>query len=282
MSSDDLIREAQDPATPAARLQELAVADRATWPAIAAHPQADDGLLDWIGTHGDESVRAAIAARAADAPTEVVPMTPAADVEHTAVMPGLGTEPVADDPAPTVTADGTPSGGRRSMALLAAMIAVVLVLLGGVAYGATQVFGGDDDDGDRATTTRTRDAPTTATPSEAPTPPPSERTPPPSGNGEFCDAMEAIQDPSLSGLGSGVAPEDLNDVQDMLGKLRQAFDDLEASAPAEIKADVAVMSSFMDALADPTGSGASDMAENADKYARAVARVGQYYAQTCS
>ncbi|MCW2838614.1 MAG: hypothetical protein JWR55_97, partial [Aeromicrobium sp.] len=49
MSSEDLIREAGDPATTPARLAELAAADQATWPAIAGNPAAYDGLLTWLG-----------------------------------------------------------------------------------------------------------------------------------------------------------------------------------------------------------------------------------------
>jgi hypothetical protein len=277
MTSDDLVREAQDPATTADRLQELAAADPATWPAIAVHPRAYDGLLQWIGTHGDESLRATIAARAADAPTQVVPpVEPAttdpagvdpAGVEHTAVMPAYGAAPDGSDPtdttAPVPTEPAAQDTGHRSTWLLAGMIAVVLVLIGGVAYGATQVLGSDDD------------------PEQVTAPSPTGTAAAPSSGDDFCDAMKAITDPSLTGLGSSVAPEDLGDVQDMAAKMRQAYDELEASAPDEIKADVAVMGSFIDALSDPTGSGLTNMTESAEKYGQAVSRVGQYYAQTC-
>lgn len=282
MTSDDLVREAQDPATGAARLQELAAADPATWPAIAVHPQAYDGLLQWIGAHGDESLRATIAARAADAPTQVVPpvASPVDDgVEHTAVMPAHGSVPggSSDDGPHAVAADPTgQSAGRRRTWLLAGVAAAVLVLIGGVAFGATQVLGGDDDSKVSVSATSRAPAPTTPT-----TPSPAETTAPAASGDDFCDAMKAITDPSLSGLGSGVAPEDLGDVQDMVGTLRRAYDDLEASAPDEIKADVAVMGSFIDALSDPSGSGLTSMTENAEKYGQAASRVGQYYARTC-
>jgi hypothetical protein len=287
MTSDDLVSEAQDPATTADRLQELAAADPATWPAIAVHPRAYDGLLQWIGTHGDESLRATIAARAADAPTQVVPpVEPApvdpAGVEHTSVMPAYGAAPDGSDPtdatAPVPTEPAAQGTGHRSTWLLAGMIAVVLVLIGGVAYGATQVLG--DDDPERATASTTSPAPTTPAPT-SPTPSPTGATAPPSSGDDFCDAMKTVTDPSLAGLGSGVAPEDLGDVQDLAARMRQAYDELEASAPDEIKADVAVMGSFIDALSDPTGSGLTNMTENAEKYGQAVSRVGQYYAQTC-
>lgn len=272
MTSDDLVREAQDPSTSATRLQALAVADPATWPAIAAHPQAYDGLLQWIGARGDESLRASIAARTLpdDAPTRVSPTAAPTEqpsgVEHTTVMP-----------APEDGAESPSGSGRRSAWLLAAIVAGVLVLLGGVAYGAAQVFGGGDDP-ERASSTRTSAAPTTDTPSTEPTTP----TPSaPTGGGDFCDAMEEISGPGLAGLGSGVAPEDLGDVQDMVARMRQSFDELEASAPDEIKPDVAVMADFVDALGDPTGPGMADMSRNVQKYAEAAARVGQYYAQNC-
>ncbi|MCL8253226.1 hypothetical protein AERO_17710, partial [Aeromicrobium fastidiosum] len=67
MSSEDLVREAQDPSTAPGRLAELAQADRATWPAIVFNPAAYDGLLQWLGERGDPTVDAALSARAAQA-----------------------------------------------------------------------------------------------------------------------------------------------------------------------------------------------------------------------
>jgi hypothetical protein len=52
VGAGDAERELADPTTSAARLAELAAADRALWPAIAAHPNVYPDLLDWMREHG--------------------------------------------------------------------------------------------------------------------------------------------------------------------------------------------------------------------------------------
>lgn len=52
-----------DPDLSAQDLMQLAVRDQSAWTAIARHPAAYDGLLDWLALHGDDRVRAAVGAR---------------------------------------------------------------------------------------------------------------------------------------------------------------------------------------------------------------------------
>jgi hypothetical protein len=97
MSSEDLVREAQDPSTSPARLAELAQADRATWTAIVFNPAAYDGLLQWLGERGDPTVNAALTARAAHAATLTPPTPPAPPA---APAPAEAAAPVAEPVAP--------------------------------------------------------------------------------------------------------------------------------------------------------------------------------------
>lgn len=321
MATEDLIREAQDPTTSAARLAELVQADPATWSVVASHPAAYPGLLQWLGERGDAATNAALAARAsAPTPTEILPTTPppVAEAPVAAVTPDEptvvvpATEPVEpvqpvqpveqttpieavapaaphvpDEPtytAPVATADG-PS--KRNFWVLAGMVAVVLVLIGGIAFGATKVFGGDDSKDD-ATPTKTS-APT-STPSDDPTAdaPTSDApgTDEPSSNGgdnsDFCAAMAGIQDVSLDAIPSDGGTPDAEDLKGMVSKMTSAYAALSAAAPAELKDEIEIMSSFLKVLADPTGAGAKDFTDNMDKYTEAVTKVSTYYAQNCS
>ncbi|AWB91748.1 hypothetical protein [Aeromicrobium chenweiae] len=103
MASEDLVREAQDPSTTPARLAELAQADRALWPAIAVHPQAYPGLLEWLGQQGDATVSAVLALRSSSSaatptPTEVIPSVQPSAQQPSAEQP---TSPVAEPVVPS-------------------------------------------------------------------------------------------------------------------------------------------------------------------------------------
>ncbi|HWV27329.1 MAG TPA: hypothetical protein VNZ66_08910 [Aeromicrobium sp.] len=60
---DAALQEASDPATEPARLADLAHHHPHTRPAIARHPQAYPGLLEWLGSLGDPEVDAALQER---------------------------------------------------------------------------------------------------------------------------------------------------------------------------------------------------------------------------
>ncbi|ERH25224.1 hypothetical protein HMPREF1550_02672, partial [Actinomyces sp. oral taxon 877 str. F0543] len=60
---DDPLRAAADPATDAEALRQLAYRYPETRAAVAAHPRAYRGLLDWLHQFGDPAVNAALEAR---------------------------------------------------------------------------------------------------------------------------------------------------------------------------------------------------------------------------
>jgi hypothetical protein len=359
MSSEDLIREAGDPATTPARLAELAGADQATWPAIAGNPAAYDGLLTWLGERNVPAVDAALTARAeaaaraalppvpppapavpapptppaaeipsaapvapepAPEPTVVVPaqptyeepaygqptaQQPAAASEPTAVFaaPASAPEPTATQafgavppagtgtPAATADGDGGHGSSGRNLAVVIAMVAVVLALIAGAAWGATEVFGGDDEpsvsasdndeaDDDDSDSSETPDAPEESEPAATiPTIPEDDDSEAPAG--EFCSTMKEIQDTSMAALDTDGGAADLEGMQDMAEQLAESYDDLRDSAPAELAADVEVMASYFELLENPDADAASKMSESISEYSEAAQNVGVYYAQNC-
>ena len=111
MATDQTRAEAADPNTAAARLQELATADRELWPLIAANPTAYPALLDWMGEHGDDEVRSVIASRGTEATSVLPPTAP-----PTAPPTGSPTAPMAAagamPPPPGQTPPGQPFPGQ--------------------------------------------------------------------------------------------------------------------------------------------------------------------------
>ena len=82
-----------DPQTPALTLSEIAQGNPDLWVAIAHHPNAYPGLLDWLSGVGGADVRAAVAQRLAQSAPTAGPAadehtTPAADHVPTAARPG--------------------------------------------------------------------------------------------------------------------------------------------------------------------------------------------------
>lgn len=63
MSLEALLAEARDPRTPPARLTELAGLHPQVRASVALNPNAYPDLLEWLETHGDSTVVAAVAAR---------------------------------------------------------------------------------------------------------------------------------------------------------------------------------------------------------------------------
>lgn len=113
--------EIRNPQTSAERLGQIAASRPDLAAAIAAHPNAYEGLLDWIAAHGDDEAKAAVAARRAPAaPTAPVapPVPPVAEVPSqpapaAPTQPVMPAQPVAP-PAWTGTAPawgpGAPAG----------------------------------------------------------------------------------------------------------------------------------------------------------------------------
>lgn len=292
MSSDDLIREAGNPTTTAGRLAELAAADRTTWVAIAGHPHAYDGLLAWLGERGDAQVDAALEARAQAAaaqaalppippPAPPAPPEPANQPEPTVQLPAQPAPAPAPE-APDATTDGSGGGSGRPLAVVIAMVVIVLALIGGAAYGATQVFGGDDKPGgvtasDTKETTAPSDdaAPTTPAPTT-----PSADTGSGASSG-FCTTMKDIQERSMDALGDLSGDPGSDSAKSLADELLDKYADAEQSAPAELRADIAKMSAPFELLKNPTAEGASKLSESMSGYAEAAQRVGVYYAQNC-
>lgn len=295
MTSEDLVREAQDPATTAGRLAELAQADRATWPAIVFHPQAYDGLLQWLGERGDPAVEAALAARASHVATQQAPAAPASDQhEPTVVIPAgpatsdagtseptsvLPTQP-ADEPA-----GGDPKGGGAaaglSTAAVVALVVLSVLLVGGAAFGATKIFGGGD--GDQTTVAASGNATPDTVPTDGTDDQDAPNLPAPSDGGDgassdFCSELTDIQERSMDvfGGGDGGSP-DLADIQRTAQELVRSYEDLGEIAPDAIKGDIEVLSTFLGSMMDPSAGGPAGVEE----YAEAAQRIGTYYATNC-
>ena len=376
MSSEDLIREAQDPATDPARLAELAQIDRTTWAAIVFNPSAYDGLLQWLGERGDPTVNAALAARASHAatmtqpaapdappvpqappvvapvaetpvvepeptpepveeqaaaqppveePTTYIPAAPTQSVyqpepthqpEPTTVLPAQPAAPVhptypagADYPVASTAAFGsappagtehqataTDSGGGgsgRPIAFVIAMVAVIIALIGGAAFGATELFGDDDDGPDiTATDSKTSDAPDSSDQEEDDqdqeeddqiTPSPAEEDDDSdSGSGassEFCQAAREGLEATTKLLDDGQG--NLDAIKQTAGELADQYESLGDSAPDDLKDDVQVMQDYFELLSDPPADIGSKLGEAIPAYTEAASNVGSYYTQNC-
>lgn len=149
MSDPGTLREAQDPATPAARLAEIAAADPALGAEVAVHPNTYPELLDWIAQYGDDRARAAVAARrqpVADAAPPAVPIVAPVDpfaaptAPHTAARIDPFGAPAAAPASPFGTAPspaGAPaaSGAKKrpkTGVIIAAAVVGALVVGGGI------------------------------------------------------------------------------------------------------------------------------------------------------
>ncbi|WP_289017204.1 hypothetical protein [Aeromicrobium sp. REDSEA-S32_B7] len=307
MTNDDLQREAADPRTSAARLHEIAQADRETWPLIAAHPQAYDGLLEWLGEHGDDTVREAIAARAAAVPPPPPPPGPPAPpapptqespvqeapVEEPPVAPvAEPTVPLEPTPAPTALAsdgagsteatssDATSSGGT-SVARVLLVLGVIAALVAGGYFGISALTGDDDSGSPVAGTSASKDSDDKGGDKggdEA------------SGSGDsdqFCSVMKDLRDSSLSSLDNlnseGGTP-DLDALRQQLDETAAKYEALRKAAPAEIADDVKVLADLMSSSASASSSGGtSPFADFSSKeYLDASTKVSQYYYTHCS
>jgi hypothetical protein len=242
-------------------------------------------------------------------PTVVIPSqqaAPAGDPEPTAVFPSqqqpaypaapaattaaFGSVPPGATPphAAPVDGDGGGDGNNartgKQLAIVVGVVVAVVALVGGAAFGANKIFGGDDDPtisvSDDATTSSPEpdDEPSTDAPSTDAPDDPSDGGDS-AASGEFCTEMTDIQQRSMDVLGGGDgSTPDLGDIQDKSRELIQSYKDLEKIAPAEVKGDLQTMSSYLDTMMNPSsGSGADGM----DAYFEAAQRLGVYYAQNC-
>ena len=249
MASADMIRESQDPSTTGARLAELAQADRSLWPAIAVHPAAYPALLDWLGQQGDPTVDAVLALRSG---------SPAAETP---------TAPATHGPVPAN------SGDSKNLWVVCGMVAVVLVLIGGVAFGATKVFGGDDDGKDEASSSQTVDAPTADSPDS------SESSDPPAAgpsSDAFCDEFKDAQR-AIAGS-PDAAPGSAAETAKATAAIMR---DIERVAPAEVTSDIRVMGDYFETMSDPSTLDTSTISERVREFTAAARRVSTYSTATC-
>ncbi|GAA4720402.1 hypothetical protein [Nocardioides conyzicola] len=288
MAGDDLLREAQDPSTGPARLAEIAQTDRSTWQAVAGHPQAYDGLLAWLDEHGDDGVRATIAARAAASaapppppppPSAVTPPPPAPPAPAAPVDPPTPTQPLAAVPAgppsgppagpPSGPPAGPPSGpplaqpygqpyghqappppagGSSRNIALLAVAAVVVLALLGVGGYFGVTALTGDDDTSDASATTSSSA---ADPSDSSSPSSAESSDDSDTGGAsdaFCSTLKDQQDANMELLSSPGADPDLDKLKDQLADSAQAFDELADDGPAEISDDLRAMADYYKTL----------------------------------
>ncbi len=138
-------------------------------PLIAAHPNAYDSLLTWLGENGGPDVKSAIASRGGSPePTSVLPQQ-APPVAGPPITPppsgGPGLPPPGGyQPPPTgFPAPGSPQGGGSGSSkkgLWITLIALVsLLVISGIGVGVWALTKGDDDS-DRDTQSDPTDDPT--------------------------------------------------------------------------------------------------------------------------
>lgn|GEM_PF-4444396 len=181
-----------DPRTSRADLFAITEQHPSLWAQIAAHPNAYPGLLEWLGTVGDDNVKSIVAARLSGAEAQPLAAVPAAvprapwppdppvRTDSTMVAPVLpAVRPVSQAPGPR---------SRRSAIAKVAVILVAAMLVGGggtylviklTGLGSTQTQSpsGQPATSAGSTTSPTASASPTATPATGTKPPTPTPTP---------------------------------------------------------------------------------------------------------
>ena len=276
MASADMIRESQDPSTTAARLAELAQLDRELWTAIAVHPAAYPALLDWLGQQGDPTVDAVLALRSgspAPAPAPAGPPPPPAEAP-TAQASSSSVPPTSNQASSTPGSNA--GGGGKNLWVVGGMVAVILVLIGGIAFGATKVFGGDDD-GDKNEASSSQ----TSEPSDPPTDDSSdssEPSDPPTvdSNIPFCEGFKSAQR-AIAGS-PDTTPGSAAETARATGAIIR---NIERTAPAEVKGDVGIMAAYFETMSDPSSLDSSTISERVKEFTAAGRRLSTYYTANC-
>lgn len=133
-------RPAIDPATTGEQLSAYAAQHPELHTEIALHPNAYDGLLDWIATYGDDAAKAAVDYRRSLAAAPAVPATPSS-----AGLPEFSAAEAPADRTVLASTASTPAAKpkRRLKAPLIIGIAAALVLaLGGGAWAVVRAITG--------------------------------------------------------------------------------------------------------------------------------------------
>lgn len=292
MASAELMLEAKNPATTPARLQEIAQEDQSTWTAIAANPSAYPGLLEWLTEHGDDEVRAAVSAReaAVTPPPPPPPPEPAPLPAPPAPPAPSSTDDTLIVPTPAAAAtESVPAEGANSnkntLRAVGILVAVALVIGGGLF--AANALGGDDNDNTSAESSSTS--------ADDPVDDQDDADDDISSGGsqdEFCAAMTSMQDigvdaaQSMPSDGSTPDLEDFaEDAADRLKQVEEMYKALADSAPDELKADVAVLTQYLESvgdLTDPDGDAIDSFdPSDMDEYLEASENVAKYYYTEC-
>ena len=279
MASADMIRESQDPSTTAARLAELAQLDRDLWTSIAVHPAAYPALLDWLWQQGDPTVDAVLALRSgspAAAPAPAGPPPPPAETP-TAQANSSSVPPTSNQVSSTPGSTGGGGGGGKNLWVVCGMVAVILVLIGGIAFGATKVFGGDDDK-DEASPSQTADAPSGDSPDSSDPTEPSDPSDPPTvdSNIPFCEGFKSAQR-AIAGS-PDTTPGSAAETARATGAIIR---NIERTAPAEVKGDVGIMADYFETMSDPSSLDSSTISERVKEFTAAGRRLSTYYTANC-
>lgn len=112
MSDPQLLAEASNPSTPAARLAELVVQDPSLGAAVARHPNVYPGLLEWLASNGDPAgQREASAALAGRAPGRAPQLPPVAKAPSAAAAPSAPAQQQYQQPQ--ASPSGQPTFGQQ-------------------------------------------------------------------------------------------------------------------------------------------------------------------------
>ncbi|GAA1730379.1 hypothetical protein [Aeromicrobium alkaliterrae] len=264
MATDETRAEASNPGTPAARLQEL-TNDPELWPLIAAHPNAYDSLLAWLGENGGPDVQAAISSRGGAAePTSVLPQQapPAAAPPLTPPPGGAGpglpppggyNQAPAGFPPPGGPQGG--NGGSKKGLWITLGILIFLLVGSGIGVGVWALTKGDDSD------TRSDDDTSDTDPTEDPSDEPSDDTDEDDPSSDFCDVMDDVDTAAFDIYlyFPGLSEED--ELTDAVAVLEDNIDD----APDELADAMQVLLDYADEVSQldesdplPDDSDASD------------------------
>lgn len=247
-----------------------------------------------------------------ETPTVVTPVEPAftapAQPDPTAVFQAPSTEPTAvfqtpAAPEPTATyapveaATETPAttteggGDGKNLAIVIGMVAVVIALIAGAAFGATQVFGDDDDDknssllGNKSSDSDDDkdeiDPPELDSPEDDFPEDPYPENDVPEASGDFCTSMASIQKANEELVSRTGESPDLDELKEMGEDMADAYEDLAETAPSDLQTDIRAMGAYFELMTNPTADSASKMSESISDYAESAQKVSMYYAQNC-
>jgi len=141
MPDPGLLREAGDPATPGARLAEIAATEPELGATIAANPACYPALLDWLAQYGDSAAQAAVASRQAADDTPATSVAAVTSVTPSPIVDPFAPTTPAPSAAPAASLASAASAGTASprttrtkgAVIIAVAVVGSLVIGGGIA-----------------------------------------------------------------------------------------------------------------------------------------------------